>query len=725
MRYTLESTLPMRAFSPRMGRGPFAHGMTLEGGGGGGIIGDIGDFFGDVVEGVGDVIGDVAEGVGDFVEDTASSVGDALAEFDKSVGDVVPGGWSSVGAVAAMVAAPYASAYLMSATGMSSVAAGATYGAATGAIGAAASGGDLNQIITGAALGGLGGGIGGYFNSPTAEFSAGDFIAADARSMAQQGLSAEQIAYNLQAAGVDRFVAYDAGQLAAQGLSAADLAQNLSINYGDNPMFIKDAPNKIAQAVAEGYQPPADIIPETSTPFDSATTQMLAENGVTPDMVLDYTSNGFTDANEIRAAANAGFTNAAEYTTATELGFTTAADYTTATELGYGNAADFTSGTNAGFVDAAEYNSALINGGFDNPNTFNDALNRGFYDAPTYDTAMSNGFTNSTQYNMATELGYSTAQDYAAGTLGNFEDAAEYFTATDLGYTNASDYSAGTLGGYENALDWETASNLGYADNTQYQMGLDLGAANADEMLATLGITPELAAEIAVGGFSASDIYTAVKAGLLAPVVLNMLGLGPKPPDFTMPKQEFMPIPTYNSSGLINPGDNPGMIAPSSFYGEQDPGINQYYWGKHGYVQGPTGISGRQNYNLNTIAPEQPYGNPNAVNLGQLITPEDLGYNPDLIAPEYQYTGLDTLNTPAPVIPGYAGAFEPGTDAQMALGQSPTQQLGQSLNFVAYPAQPIPTVNNSGFTPAAELTSISPQELSAQLLAAANAANPG
>jgi hypothetical protein len=338
---------------------------------------------------------------------------------------------------------------------------------------------------------------------------------------------------------------------------------------------------------------------------------------------------------------------------------------------------------------------------------------------------MSNGFTNATQYNMATDLGYSTAQDYAAGTLGNFEDASEYFNATDLGYTNASDYSAGTLGGYQNAADWETASNLGYADNTQYQMGLDLGAENADAMMAGLGITPELAAEIAAGGWSASDIFTAVKAGLLAPVVLNMLGLGPKIPEITMPKQQWMPIPTYNSSGLVNPGVNPGMIAPSTFYGEQAPGVNEYYWGKHGYVQSPTGLAGLQNYNLNTIAPTQPYGNPNAVNLGKLVTPEDLGYNPALIAPEYQYTGLSSLNTPAPAIPGFAGAFEPGTEAQMALGQSPTQQLGQSLNYVAYPAQALPTVNNSGFTPAAELTNISPQELSAQLLAAANAANPG
>ena len=36
MRYTLDSMLPEKAFSPRLGRGFGAGGMTLEGGSGGG-----------------------------------------------------------------------------------------------------------------------------------------------------------------------------------------------------------------------------------------------------------------------------------------------------------------------------------------------------------------------------------------------------------------------------------------------------------------------------------------------------------------------------------------------------------------------------------------------------------------------------------------------------------------------------------------------------------------
>ncbi len=108
--------LPIHAFQPRAGRGPFSYGMTLEGGGGGGVIGGIVDAVGDVVQGVGDVIGDVAQGVGD--------VGVAI---DKGVNDVVPGGWVTVGTVALMVAAPYAAPYLAAEAG---VAAAATEAAA-------------------------------------------------------------------------------------------------------------------------------------------------------------------------------------------------------------------------------------------------------------------------------------------------------------------------------------------------------------------------------------------------------------------------------------------------------------------------------------------------------------------------------------------------------------------------------------------------------------------
>jgi len=60
MRYGLHTELPIHAFSPRGGRGPFSHGMTLEGGGGGiPIINDVVDAVSDVGEAIGGAVSDV------------------------------------------------------------------------------------------------------------------------------------------------------------------------------------------------------------------------------------------------------------------------------------------------------------------------------------------------------------------------------------------------------------------------------------------------------------------------------------------------------------------------------------------------------------------------------------------------------------------------------------------------------------------------------------------
>jgi len=117
MKYNHFSTLPIRAFSPR-GKGPFAHGMTLEGGGGG-IISDIVSSVTDVVDSVGQAVSDVAQ--------TISDVG---VSIDKSVNDAVPGGWATVGAVVATVAtmgaaAPLAEAAVAADAAMAAETAGA------------------------------------------------------------------------------------------------------------------------------------------------------------------------------------------------------------------------------------------------------------------------------------------------------------------------------------------------------------------------------------------------------------------------------------------------------------------------------------------------------------------------------------------------------------------------------------------------------------------------
>ena len=60
MRYGLHTELPIYAFSPRGGRGPFSHGMTLEGGGGGiPIVSDVVNAVSDVGEAIGGAVSDV------------------------------------------------------------------------------------------------------------------------------------------------------------------------------------------------------------------------------------------------------------------------------------------------------------------------------------------------------------------------------------------------------------------------------------------------------------------------------------------------------------------------------------------------------------------------------------------------------------------------------------------------------------------------------------------
>jgi len=90
MRYNLESTLPINAFSPRGGRSPFARGMTLEGGGGGGGV------FSGITDGISNVLG-TAGG--------ESGILGGLANFDKGVSKSVPGGWGGLAEMATIIAA--------------------------------------------------------------------------------------------------------------------------------------------------------------------------------------------------------------------------------------------------------------------------------------------------------------------------------------------------------------------------------------------------------------------------------------------------------------------------------------------------------------------------------------------------------------------------------------------------------------------------------------------
>jgi hypothetical protein len=161
-------------------------------GGGGGVLGALADI------------------------DPSKEIGKGLSEVDKFVGREIPGGWKTVGLVAASVAAPYA----LSAMGT----------AGAGAAGSAAA-------------------------------ADAAFVAADAASLAASGLSEAAIAQNLAMAGVESFAAADAAALAASGLSEAAIAQNLSYAYSAGDL-IPAATQAAGGAPVYDYSQQAMVTPE-------------------------------------------------------------------------------------------------------------------------------------------------------------------------------------------------------------------------------------------------------------------------------------------------------------------------------------------------------------------------------------------------------------------------------------------------------------------------------
>jgi len=124
MKYTLDSVLPINAFKLRGGRSPFAHGMTLEGGGGG----FIGDAVSGIAKGATDVVKGVVQPIYNATLKNIPGVDNALVNLDKSVGKAIPGGWGTVASVAASFL-PAGSPLLM---GLSKTAAATGLGALSG-----------------------------------------------------------------------------------------------------------------------------------------------------------------------------------------------------------------------------------------------------------------------------------------------------------------------------------------------------------------------------------------------------------------------------------------------------------------------------------------------------------------------------------------------------------------------------------------------------------------
>jgi len=122
--------------------------------------------------------------------DPGPSISKIGTEIDKGVNNVVPGGWTTVAAVAAYIAMPYASAYL--------AAEGATLGAA-------------------------------------------EFAAYDMANLAAQGISESQMVQIGVASGMDVMAAADMASLASQGLSAAQIAETMNASYAAGEIFTSEA----------------------------------------------------------------------------------------------------------------------------------------------------------------------------------------------------------------------------------------------------------------------------------------------------------------------------------------------------------------------------------------------------------------------------------------------------------------------------------------------------
>ena len=152
---------------------------------------------------------------------------------------------------------------------------------------------------------------------------------------------------------------------------------------------------------------------------------------------------------------------------------------------------------------------------------------------------------------------------------------------------------------------------------------------------------------------------------------------------------QFLPIPVYEGGGTVNPGVNPGFIKPQPLYNpEGTPGINQYNWGAHGYV--PT-FDKMSNYDM--YAPAQPYGNPNAQNLGRLITPDQIGYPSLQSASATQGTSNPTYYNPVPTTPGMA-QMQQQFAAPVQPTAMPVADAGHSIRIAQ--GSPLASTNTSG-----------------------------
>jgi hypothetical protein len=266
MKYTLDSYLPIKAFQPR-GK-IFAHGMTLEGGGGGGFIEDIGNSISNAFSSVSDTLSQI---------DPGPTIGNVGEEIDKGVNNAVPGGWGTIAAATAAVltanpeilaaALPEEAAALTTEEILASNFADSAFQLTPDAMETALANGDISGLTSNATDMMLNGNpslnpvdLANASLDPIQTLNAASNwtgpmtqnIGEIATQMAAQNVPSDVIANQLmQTYGIDQYAAANAAGVATAGGSAADIASTLASDYGANmtglesasgsPLTVKDA----------------------------------------------------------------------------------------------------------------------------------------------------------------------------------------------------------------------------------------------------------------------------------------------------------------------------------------------------------------------------------------------------------------------------------------------------------------------------------------------------
>jgi len=282
MRYSLDSTLPINAFSPR-GKGPFSRGMTLEGGGSVNPVRAVTDLGSSVADIGTKAVKAVVQPVYNATLKQIPGVDNALVNLDKSVAKAIPGGWGTVGTVAASFIPGVGQAAMVG------------LGALNGT-GVMRKGNQFN--LQGAIMGGA-------MAYGASELSKGFQAAAEGSANAAAKTGSDivaEAAKSSTAPTTDAIANLNASQ-GWTGPAASNLGSNIS----------QGAINSANAATTAGINAAQNISPATGLPYGSVVGDTLSGNAIPPPTVMDKFMSGNISGGVSQIGSNIaeGATNAA------------------------------------------------------------------------------------------------------------------------------------------------------------------------------------------------------------------------------------------------------------------------------------------------------------------------------------------------------------------------------------------------------------------------------